>query len=249
VFEELQKLDISMEFCIIGDDGSIPERLNTEYCDGAIICSEPAAAATRKELHSRLRDIPTVNTFLVAGDGNSEFDLVKFDAGEIARVSMRYFYEHGIKEVAAFPEYGRRLPTKELLDTFKYECERIGILCHDLADTVRDSLPMAEYYKKLVEAFLLLKTAEGMAFVTSADMLGVLNELRAQGVDISRYEYLSAFSCEQTLRYFEKLPPFIDIKYQQLGVMTAKRLLDRIHSFNSLPRTDIVLAPEIIQLD
>ena len=51
------------------------------------------------------------------------------------------------------------------------------------------------------------------------------------------------------LRYFEKTPPFIDIKLPQLGTMTAKRLLDRIHSFNKLPRTDIVIAPELTFID
>ena len=249
VFEELQKLDISMEFCIIGEDGMIPERLNTDYCDGAIICSEPDDPAARAELHRRLQEIPTVNTFLAAGDGSSEFDLVKFDTGEIARIAMRYFYERGVKEVAAFPEYGRRLPTRELIDSFKYECERVGIQCRDLAGAVRETLPMNEYYRKLAEAFLQLKTADGMAFISSADMLGVLNELRAQGIDITRYEFIAAFACGQTLRYFEKIPPLIDIKHQQLGVMTAKRLLDRIHSFNRLPRTDIVIAPEIMILD
>ena len=162
---------------------------------------------------------------------------------------MRHFYEHGVKEVAAFPEYGSRLPTKELLDSFKYECERVGIQCRDLAGTVHENLPMNEYYKKLAEAFLQIKTADGMAFVSSADMLGVLNELRALGVDITRYEFISAFSCGHTLRYFEKLPPFIDVKHQQLGVMTAKRLLDRIPAFNRLPRTDIMIAPELVQLD
>lgn len=249
VFDELQKLDISMEFCIIGDDGMIPERLNRDYCDGAIICSEPDDPEARAELHRRLHEIPTVNTFLAAGDGSSEFDLVKFDTGEIARISMRYFYERGVKEVAAFPEYGCRLPIRELLDSFKYECERIGIQCRDLAGAVRETLPMNEYYRKLADAFLQLKTANGMAFVSSADMLGVLNELRARGIDITRYEFICAFACGQTLRYFEKLPPLIDIKHQQLGVMTAKRLLDRIHSFNRLPRTDIVIAPELVQLD
>lgn len=249
VFDELQKLDISMEFCIIGEDGTIPERLNKDYCDGAIICSEPDDPETRAELHRRLQDIPTVNTFLAAGDGTSEFDLVKFDTGEIARISMRYFYERGVKEVAVFPEYGRRIHSKELIDSFKSECEHVGIQCRDLSDAVRTSLPMCEYYRKLAEAFLQLKSAGGMAFVTSADMLGVVNELRAQGVDITRYEFISAFSCGHTLRYFEKLPPFIDIKHRQIGVMTAKRLLDRIHSFNRLPRTDIVIAPELTQLD
>ena len=249
VFEELQKLDISMEFCIVGDDGTIPERLNTDYCDGAIICSEPDNPEARAKLHRRLQNIPTVSTFLAAGDGTSEFDLVKFDTGEIARISMRYFYERGVKEVAAFPEYGRRLPTKELFDSFKYECERVGIQCRDLAAAVRETLPMYEYYKKLAEAFLQLKTATGMVFVSSADMLGVLNELRAQGIDISGYDSIAAFACGQTLRYFEIIPPLIDIKHQQLGLMTAKRLLDRIHSFNKLPRTDIVIAPEIVQLD
>ena len=34
-----------------------------------------------------------------------------------------------------------------------------------------------------------------------------------------------------------------------MGVMTAKRLLDRIHSINKLPRTDIVISPELIELD
>ena len=51
VFEELQKLDISMEFCIIGEDGIIPERLNPDYCDGAIICSEPDNPEVREKLH------------------------------------------------------------------------------------------------------------------------------------------------------------------------------------------------------
>ena len=88
-----------------------------------------------------------------------------------------------------------------------------------------------------------------MAFTTSADMLGVLNELRAQGIDITKYEFIAAFACTHSLRYFEKLPPFIDIKHHQMGVMTAKRLLDRIHSFNKLPRTDIVISPELIELD
>ena len=45
------------------------------------------------------------------------------------------------------------------------------------------------------------------------------------------------------------MPPFIDIKLAQLGMMTAKRLLDRIHSYNKLPRTDIVIAPELTFID
>ena len=104
VFEELQKLDISMEFCVIGDDGTIPERLNPDYCDGAIICSEPGDPGIRRKLHQRLQDISTVNTFFAAGTATSEFDLVKFDSGEIARLAARHFHENNVNEVAIFPE-------------------------------------------------------------------------------------------------------------------------------------------------
>ena len=121
---------------------------------------------------------------------------------------------------------------------------------HDLGlDVKREGTSMSEFYRKQAEAFLKLKTATGMGFVTSADMLGVLNELRAQGIDITKYEFIAAFSSPHSLRYFEKLPPFVDIKHQQLGAMTAQRLLDRIHSFNKLLRTDIVIAPELVKLD
>ena len=138
---------------------------------------------------------------------------------------------------------------RALVDSLKAECERIGIQCGELPEVGRENVPMNEFYKKLADEFLKLKTATGMAFVTSADMLGVMNELRARGIDISAYEYIAAFTCEHTLRYFEKVPPFIDIKHQQLGVMTAKRILDRMHSFNRLPRTEIVIAPELVTLD
>ena len=249
VFGELQKLDISMELCFIGEDGTIPERLNPDYCDGAIICSEPEDPAVRARLHQRLQSISTVNTFLNADNADNDFDVVKFDSTEISRLSMRFFFENGVKEVAVFPEYKTRFSHKELVDSLKSECERIGIQCCDLAGIVDVNIPMNEYYKKLADAFLQLKTATGMAFVTSADMLGVLKELRFRGVDISDYEYIAAFSCAHTLHYFEKVPPFIDIKHQHIGILTAKRLLDRMHSFNTLPRTDIVIAPELVVLD
>ena len=248
VFDELQKLDISMEFCIIDEDGTIPERLNPDYCDGAIICSEPEAPEVRARLHQRLQGISTVNTFLNANSADNGFDVVKFDGTEIARLAMRHFFENGVKEVAIFPEYKNRFSRKELSESLKSECERIGIQCSELPDVERKNISMYEYYKKLTDEFLKLKNATGMAFATSADMLGVMNELRARGVDISAYEHIAAFTCEHTLRYFKKVPPFIDIKHQQLGIMTAKRLLDRMHSFNRLPRTDIVIAPELIQL-
>lgn len=247
VFRELQKLDISMEFCIIGEDGTIPERLNPDYCDGAIICSEPEDPKVREKLYQRLRDISTVRAFLSTGTG--EFDIVRFDSDEIARITMRFFYERGVKEIVIFPDRIGIYSHKGLRDVLKYECERVGIHCRELSAPSRDEIPMYEYYRNQVEAFLSLKTATGMAFTTSADMLGVMNELRAQGVDISQYEFISAFSSTHSLRYFKKIPPFIDIKHNQLGVMTAKRLLDRIHSFNKLPRTDIVIAPELISLD
>ena len=249
VFEELQKLDISMEFCIIGEDGTIPERLNPDYCDGAIICSEPEDPELRARLHQRLQGISTVNTFLNANFGDNDFDVVKFDGAEISRLTMRFFFENGVKEVAIFPEFKNRFAHKELVDSLKTDCERIGIRCCELPEVERKNVPMNKFYKKLADEFLKLKTATGMAFATSADMLGVMNELRARGIDISAYEYIAAFTCEHTLRYFEKIPPFIDVKHQQLGVMTAKRLLDRMHSFNMLPRTDIVIAPELVVLD
>jgi DNA-binding LacI/PurR family transcriptional regulator len=249
VFDELQKLDISLEMCIIDDDGTIPERLNPDYCDGAIICSEPEAPEVRARLHQRLQGISTVNTFLNSESYDNGFDVVKFDSTEISRLAMRHFFENGVKEVAIFPEYKNRFSHKELSDSLRSECDRIGIRCISLAGIAREDISMNKYYKKLTDEFLQLKTATGMAFVTSADMLGVMNELRERGIDISAYEYIAAFSSEHTLRYFEKVPPFIDIKHQQLGIMTAKRLLDRMHSFNRLPRTDIVIAPELIQLD
>jgi DNA-binding LacI/PurR family transcriptional regulator len=249
VFEELQKLDISMEFCIIGEDGTIPERLNPDYCDGAIICSEPYDPEVRARLHQRLQGISTVSSFLNTDSGDNDFDVVKFDSAEISRLSMRFFFENGVKEVVIFPEYKIRFVHKELVDSLKSECDRIGIRCVELPDVKRENISMNEYYKKLTDEFLKLKNATGMAFATSADMLGVMNELRARGIDISAYEYIAAFTCEHTLRYFEKVPPFIDIKHQQLGVMTARRLLDRMHSFNRLPRTDIVIAPELVVLD
>ena len=247
VFEELQKLDISMEFCIIGDDGTIPERLNPDYCDGAIICSEPDNPEVRAKLHRRLQDISTVNAYLSTRPNG--FDLVKFDFGEVARIAMRYFYERGVKEVAIFPNYIGAFSHQEIHETFLSECEHVGIQCRGVPAEKLDSIPMYEFYKQQAEEFLRLGTVTGMAFVTSADMLGVLNELRARGIDISRYEFIAAFSSSHSLRYFEKLPPFIDIKQHQLGVLTAKRLLERIHSFNRLPRTDIVIAPEIKYLD
>ena len=248
VFSELQKLDISMEFCIIGEDGTIPERLNPDYCDGAILCSEPDDPEVRAHLHQRLQDISTVNTFLNAHGGENDFDVVKFDSVEISRLATRFFSEHRVDEIALFPERTVRFSHKDLIESLRSECDRVGIKHNDLAGIVQDGIPMNEYYRKLTDEFLQLKTATGLAFVTSADMLGVLNELRARGIDISKYEYISAFSSAHTLQYFEKVPPFIDIKYQQLGIMTATRLLDRMHSFNRLPRTDIVIAPELVQL-
>ena len=137
----------------------------------------------------------------------------------------------------------------EGIESFKAECDRLGIRWTDFADTLEKSIPMYEYYRRITDEFLGLKTATGMAFVTSAEMLGVLNELRARGIDFTKYEYIAAFASEHTLRFFEKVPPFIDLKHEELGVMTAKRLLDRIHSFNRLPRTDIVIVPELRQLD
>ena len=250
VSRELQKLDISMEYCIIGEDGSIPERLNPDYCDGAIICSEPVQPETRERLHQRLQEISTVNTFINADSEYNSFDIVKFDFAEISRLAARFFSERGTSEIAIFPKYIRSHFTyREQSESIKSECDRIGIRWTDLAGSVDSSIPMNEYYRKIADEFLRLKTATGMAFITSADMLGVMNELRARGIDIRQYESIAAFSSEHTLRYFEKIPPFIDVKYEELGVMTAKRLLDRIHSFNKLPRTDIVIAPELIQLD
>ena len=250
VFNELQKLDISMEICIVGEDGTIPERLNPDYCDGVILCSEPTNSTVREKLHQRLQSISTVNTFFNADRDTNPFDIVKFDLREVARISSRYFVDHGVKEIAIFPQYLKsRFKHKELTESFRSECDRVGIRWTDFADAVEKSLPMNEYYKRITDAFLGLKTATGMAFVTSADMLGVLNELRARGIDITKYEYIAAFASEHTLRFFEKIPPFIDLKHEELGVMTAKRLLDRIHSFNRLPRTDIVIVPELRQLD
>ena len=250
VSHELQKLDISMEYCIIGEDGSIPERLNPDYCDGAIICSEPAQPEMRERLYQRLQGISTVNTFINADSENSRFDAVKFDFAELSRLAARFFSEHEVREIAIFPKYIRsHFKYKDLHEPIKNECDRLGIRWTDLTGAVENSIPMNEYYRKIADGFLKLKDATGMAFVTSADMLGVLNELRAQGADISKYEFIAAFSSPHSLRYFEKLPPFVDIKHQQLGSMTAQRLLDRIHSFNKLPRTDIVIAPELRWLD
>jgi len=249
VFDELQKLDISMEFCFIGEDGSIPERLNPDYCDGAILCSEPEDPKVRARLHKRLQDISTINSILNAESDNSEFDIVKFDSLEISRLAVRFFAEKSVKEVAIFPQFRNHYNHGELIESLKTESDRAGIRWTDLAGTVKKGIPMSDYYKKLADEFLKLKTATGMAFVTSADMLGVMNELRARGIDIRKYEYIAAFSSDHTLQYFEKVPPFIDIKHEEIGVMTAKRLLDRIHSFNRLPRTDIVIAPEMKQLD
>ncbi len=249
VFSELQKLDISMEFCIIGQDGSIPERLNPDYCDGAILCSEPEDPKIRARLYKRLQDISTVNTILNADSENNDFDIVKFDSAEISRLATRFFVEKGVKEIAIFPELRSHYKNNEMIESLKTECSRSGVLWTDLTDTVGKGIPMSEYYRKIADGFLKLKTATGMAFVTSADMLGVMNELRARGIDIKRYEYIAAFSSCHTLQYFEKIPPFIDVKHQELGIMTARRLLDRIHSFNRLPRTDIVIAPEMKRLD
>lgn len=247
VFKELQKLDISLEFCIIGEDGSIPERLNPDYCDGAIICSEPTQPEIREKLYQRLQGIPTVNTILNANHNNN-FDIVKFDFSEIARLGTRFFAEKGVKEITIFPEF-IRFKHSELIDAIKSECDRIGLRWIDLTELVDADIPMNQFYQKFADEILKHPDATGMAFITSADMLGVLNELRARGIDIRQYEYISVFGCEHTLRYFEKVPPFIDIKHEELGIMTAKRLLDRIHSFNSLPRTDIIIAPEIKILD
>jgi len=248
VFDELQKLDISMEFCIIGEDGSIPERLNPDYCDGAILCSEPEDPKVRARLHKRLQNISTINSILNAESDTDDYDTVNFDTVEISRLAVHFFAEKGVKETVIFPQFRKHFKHSELIESFKAECDRIGIRWNYLADTVEKNIPMNEYYKKLADEFLKLRTATGMAFVTSADMLGVMNELRSRGIDIRQYEYIAAFSSEHTLQYFEKIPPFIDIKHEEIGIMTAKRLLDRIHSFNKLPRTDIVIAPEMKQL-
>ena len=250
VFEELQKLDFSVELCVVGEDGAIPDRLNPDYCDGVIICSEPDNPAIRKKLYDRLQGIATVNTFLACHDGNSQFDLVRFDSAEIARISARHFFDRGAKEVAVFPDHKHLYHTRELTDTFRGECERSGMKMFDLSSVVHDNdLQLSDYYRKLAQAFQKHKNATALLFTTSADMLGVMNELRAAGVNISKYEFIAVFSSPHTLRYFEKMPPFIDIKLAQLGTMTAKRLLDRIHSFNKLPRTDIVIAPELTFID
>lgn len=250
VSHELQKLDISMEYCIIGEDGTIPERLNPDYCDGALISSEPTQPEMRERLHQRLQGISTVNTFINADSENNNFDIVKFDFAEISRLAARFFSEHGVGKIAIFPKYIKsHFMYKENYETLRSECDRIGIQWTDLTGTVDASIPMNQYYKTLTDEFLKRPDTTGLAFITSADMLGVMNELRSRGIDIRQYESIAAFSSEHTLRYFEKIPPFIDVKYDELGVMTAKRLLDRIRSFNKLPRTDIVIAPEIRYLD
>ncbi len=248
---EFNKWDISLEFCRLTPDQRVPDRISPKYCDGVILFQELRDRKFMKYLYERLEDLPVVWSFSNSYDPDAKFDKIIYDNNTVGKIAVDYFFERGHKKVLALTNTCEHLAYAARVRDFIKYAGQLGLE----ADTIQ-SLPEKEYPNPVRARHVAKELLEnpkyrdvtGLFFASDSVMTGVMIEYRAMGGDFSKYLLLGCNANLQMLDFFENIPASIDIKLAGVGRHTADRLLKKINSNNTLPRANLILTPDIVNL-
>ena len=99
----------------------------------------------------------------------------------------------------------------------------------------------------ITEQFLRRKAGiTGIFFCSDDLMLGVYNELRARGFDMSKLDMLGCNNEEQFLGHISPRPATIDIRLLEMGEQTVSRLLARINGSETGSPMELLINPKLI---
>ena len=235
----------TLMFANVAESGKVPEIIDEKYCDGIIIQSFSNTRMGGK-LSNTLKSRPVVWCFREHCDFTHEFDHVFYNNAAVGTLAGHYMRDHGHRQTlyvnadAAHPAFRQRQ------EIFIGQCKEDGIQARAIVSRRPSSTPIAIHCRDLTEQFMALSDRPSGIFFCSDDaMLGVYNELRADGFNPSGLDMLGCNNEAQFLNHIDPRPSSIDIRLAEVGEMTVQRLLQRINGTVDVPGTEILINPRI----
>lgn len=252
LIEEFNRWDISLEFCTLGPDGRVPDRISTKHCDGVVLFQKRPDRKFMSYLYERLNGLPVVWSFNAFYDPENRYDKVVYDNDAVGALAAGFLHDAGCEKALALTNTFHHAAYAARVRDFLESARRWNMA----ADTIRDLPDGDDVDNPTISAHIArqlkenpkFRDADGLFFVSDSVMTGAMIEYRALGGDFGRFKLLGCNANLQMLDFFERIPPSIDIKLAGVGRRTADRLLQRINSGNSLPPANLILAPDIVTL-
>ncbi|MBR0458973.1 MAG: LacI family DNA-binding transcriptional regulator [Victivallales bacterium] len=244
--DELNRRHLSLIIEQIKDNGDIPEVVDPRYCDGLILHGLPQTEKVRKELQRVLQTLPAIWTGMESDPNLPKIDEVLFDNDTIGTLAADYLCENGHKNVALVSTASQHPAFSGRISHFQKQAKMLGMHCQ-LFETALEEFPTYAAICQHLAKQLCAKATSYTAIFFCADdaMLGITQEMRVLGCDISRYTLLGVNNDHTYLRFFDHKPASVDFKPAYLGRLTVDQLLRRINGrIEDLPAT-IKIHPEV----
>jgi len=226
------------------ETGRIPEILNKKYCDGVIVQSLSSKSISA-ELYEVLHTLPAVWCFREHADTGHDFDHVLYNNSQVGAMAARYMHEHHHRQVVYINSDTTHPAFIQRQEVFLKKCHELGIEAIAIESQYPENYSTAAHCCSLSLQLTELRNNFTGAFFCSDDtMLGVYNELRAEGFNIRSLDILGCNNDEQFISYIRPRPPSIDIRITEVGEMSVQRLLQRIDE-PELPNTELLIPPRI----
>ena len=242
----LMKHGISLMFANSTDAHPVPDMIDEKFCDG-IIVESIGQKNMDAQLLEKLKSMPAVWCFREHCDYNHEFDHILYNNAAVGAMAARYMHEHGHKKVAFLNSISDHEAFLQRRDVFVKSCADLNIETECFTSTLSEEAPMGLRSVGITEQFLRRKAGiTGIFFCSDDLMLGVYNELRARGFDMSKLDMLGCNNEEQFLGHISPRPATIDIRLLEMGEQTVSRLLARINGSETGSPMELLINPKLI---
>ncbi len=242
----LLERQLTLQLAHIGNDSRLPEAIDPRNSDGAILFGKPAqmeVVSKLKKLHDKL---PMVWCFREHDDEERMFDHIFYDNLAVGTIAADYLAARGHKNVAVFTSEPKHSAFAVRVERFVKHAAELGMKATVFISS--DANKDIAAFRELADGFRKKRSSITGAFFCADDvMLGVYNELRANGYNVNNLDMVGCNNEEVLLRYISPRPATIDIKIAQVGEMAVDQLLRRINGESSEYSSEIFIKPELIK--
>lgn len=228
--------------------GMVPSCINPRFCDGVIIFGKCDQASAKKKLLGKLKNLPAVWCFREHSDEERRFDHILYDNHAVGAIAAEYLAKRGHRQVAVFSSDPFHSAFQERVTTFRHRAEELNLSVREFVAS-KLGTPIGRY-RELARRFIAdSKGITGSFFCADDIMLGVINELRASGIPVSKLDCIGCNAEEVLLQYLSPRPATIDIKMAEVGEMAVLQLLRRINRESKSYCSETFIKPELIEGD
>lgn len=242
----LMKRGISLMFANSTDTHPVPDMIDEKFCDGVIVESI-GQKSMNEQLREKLKSMPAVWCFREHCDYNHDFDHILYNNAAVGAIAARYMHENGHRKVAFLSSNSIHEAFLQRQDVFVKNCAELGIETVCIASSLPEETTTGVNSAYITEQFMRKRDGVTGIFFCSDDlMLGVYNELRARGFDLSHLDMLGCNNEEQFLGHISPRPATIDIRLMEMGEQIVTRLLSRINGSETGSPVELLINPKLI---